>query len=222
MAALTYFLVADNASFSQGLETVDPGAEASTSTGWTVAKVAATNYSEMAGVIKRASTTFAATALPNASPDLAILGDSMGTVAKLSGTFDAGVWAATFKVIAVTSGGDQDGNIRYRIWKSADASSFTELTSGAIVCGTVTNLATTASQTSAGSTASIGPFTLSNEWLFLQVAWQISGAGGANTRDVVLRKGTGITLVTPNFTAAAATKAPPFQSRTARNFLLRR
>lgn len=212
MAALTYFIDADRTITgvhgATGLTLSDPGAEASTVSGWTVAKVAPTVYCDLFAGTKVASTSFAAPALP-ATP---WSGNGLITDAALTGTFSAGIWTATMKVIAVVSGGDQDGNLRFRLWKTTlfDGSGVTtELTSVAIDGGTVTNLTTAAAVASSGSTASIGPFTLSNEYLMLAVAWKISGAGGANTRDVVMRKATGITLVTPNFTPSAAL---PFQA----------
>lgn len=211
MAALTYFIDADwpitGVHGSTGLTLTDPGAESSTVTGWTVAKIAPTAYSEISPGTKQVSGSFTSTAVPPA----AFAGDLI-TDAALNGTFAAGVWTAAMKVIAVVSGGDQDGNLRFRLWKTTlfnGSGVSTELTSGAIECGTVTNLTTAAAQASSGSTASIGPFTLTNEFLVLALAWKITGAGGANTRDVVMRKGTGITLVTPNFTAAAAGVMPP-------------
>lgn len=200
MAALTFYPTFDGGNMGQS----PGGSETTSATGWTVAKTAPTVYSRESLGTERAASTFAATAEPSGTPNLATLTDGEVTD-PLSGTFSAGVWTATLKVIAVTSGGDQDGNLRFRIWKcNATLTTFTELTSGVIDGGTVTNLATTLAQTSAGATASIGPFTLTNECIYLQLAWKITGAGGATNRDVLLRKGPGITLVTPNFTATAA------------------
>lgn len=197
MAAQTLFIDADGG--IAGLTTVDPGAESTTATGWTVAKVAPTVYSEINPGVEQASGTFAAPVLPDGT-----FGDLIST-SSFTGVFDAGVWTATMKVIAVTSGGDQDGALMFRLGKyDATLTTFTQLTSAVVTCGTVTNLTTAAAQTSAGSTPSIGPFTLTNEFLSIAIAWKITGAGGANTRDVLMRKATGITLVTPNFTAAAA------------------
>lgn len=217
----TYFLRPDQSSSAPQpglgslwglLSTVDPGTEATSSpnTGWTVAKVAPTAYDRMLARAKDSSAFFGATVEPSGSPNSGGAGpDSCATDAVLNGTFAAGVWTVTEKVIAVTSGGDQDGNLRFRLWKSANGSSFTELTSGAIDCSTVTNLATGTSQTTSASTGSIGPFTFTNEYLFVEFAWKITGAGGANTRDVIFRVGTGITLVTPTFTAAGKVPRSP-------------
>jgi len=194
------------------MDLADTGAEVTAVSGWTVAKVAPTVYSFFVSGVERLSSTFAATVQPdNSTGDVAsCVAGSAGTPDLLTGTFAAGVWTASMKVIAVTLGGTQDGNLRFRIFKSNAAFSvFTELTSGGIDCGVVTNLAVGTAQASSGSTGSIGPFTFTNEVVWLQLGWKITGAGGSNTCDVLFRKGTAITLVTPNFTAGGAAEVIP-------------
>lgn len=226
MAAETYFLDPDGG----GLVTADPGAEASTATGWTVAKVAPTVYALMSQGTERASGTFGATAVPDGTTgpntgvgDFLETEDAIGAQVTKSGTYATGTWTATFKVIAVTSGSDQDGLIRAAIWR-VDPANFAAavLIAGPTEGGAVTNLTTAAAQTSTVTFLSVPAATLTNEMLVLQVGWKITGAGGANTRDVLLRKGTGITLVTPNFTATARKSLAYADRRVARNSLLRR
>lgn len=201
MAAKTYWLDPDNTA----LAVADTGAEATTASGWTVAKVAPTVYSYLVSGVERISSTFGATVQPDGvtGDTASLIAGGIGTPDLLTGTFDAGVWTPTMKAIAVTAGGTQDGSLRFRIFKCNSALTvFTELTSGGIDCGVVTNLAVGTAQASSGATGSIGPFTFTNEAVVLQLGWKITGAGGANGCDVLLRKGTGITLVTPNFTAS--------------------
>jgi hypothetical protein len=203
LAAQTWFL--DPSSGFGGLSITDPGAEATSSTGWTVAKTAPTVYSLMSNGVERAAGTFGATAVPNgtSNPDGA---DSMISplASPISGTYDAGTWTASFKVIGVSSGGDADGLIRAALWRCDSAFTTFTLLAGPTEGGTVTNLATATSQASTVSFAGVAAKTLTSEHLVLQVGWKITGAGGATSRDVLLRVATGITLVTPNFTVAAA------------------
>lgn len=221
MAALTFFL---NDVVTPTLATVDPGAESTTNTGWTVAKVAPTAYAYMVVNTKRASSAFGAAVEPETSGGVRAFDGYWSS--PLTGTFDAGIYVATMKVIAVGSGGDQDGNLRFLLYRAADIVNgpFTQLFATAVDGGAVTNLATATAQASSGSSASIGPFTFANESLGIYLGWKITGAGGATTRDVLLRKGTPCTLVTPNFTAAggAAKSLVYADRRVARNTLLRR
>lgn len=150
---------------------------ATTATGWTVDTVGATNYALMAYASERASTVFSGTAQPAGNPDNT-LGDCFRSTNTMTGDFATGVWTITVPVIAVTAASGQDGRVRVRLWKSsnADGSSATEITSGAVTGTTVTDLTTGAEQTSVATTSSITGFSLANEYLFLQVAWEITGA----------------------------------------------
>jgi hypothetical protein len=131
-----------------------------------------------------------------------------------TGTFSGDTWYSSLSVIGVTSGGDQDGRARFRLWRSAnpDATVPTELDSlGTIIGTTVTNLSTTVAQSSSGS-GFIPIFALQNEYLFLQAAWETTGAGGAADRDVLIRYGSlsaidGSGLVTAPFLDGAAVGA---------------
>lgn len=170
------------------LQTTVPAASTST-TGWTVGTVASGNYSRQSYNNEVATTGFGTTPQPAGSPvnsaqDCWRFGPS-------TGTFSAGTWYSSLSVIGVTSGGDQDGRARFRLWRSAnpDATTPTELDSiGTIIGTTVTNLSTTVAQSSAGS-GFIGPLWLNNEYLFLQAAWETTGAGAAVDRDVLIRYG---------------------------------
>lgn len=148
-----------------------------TGTGWTVDTVGSGNYARMAYATERASSTFSGTAQPSGAPDNT-LGDCWRSSSALSGDFATGVWTIAVPVIAVTAAAGQDGRVRVRLWRSTSATgaSATEITSGAVAGTTVTNLATGAEQLSTVTTASITGFTLANEYLFVQVAWEITGA----------------------------------------------
>lgn len=169
--------------------------DATTVTGWTVGTTAPTVYARMAQGVERAAGTFAAGDQPDGAPDNT-LGDCFRTERKLNGKIAVGSgigYTTTMAVIAVTSGGDQDGAFRIRFWKSpnADGSSATEIESGPVNGPPYTNVGTGA-ESSAGSAAATWlstVVTFDDEYLFFQVAWKITGAGGAATRDILIRVG---------------------------------
>ena len=148
-----------------------PGASTST-TGWIVGTTGPTAYSRQSFRQERAMVTFTGTAEPSGSP-LGLAQDSWRISATTTGDFSAGTWYSSLSVIAVTSGGVQDGRARFRIWRSAnaDGTSATEVTAGTMVGSLVTNLTTTVAQSSSASTQ-IGAFSVSGEYLFLQAAWE--------------------------------------------------
>lgn len=104
------------------LQTTQPAASTST-TGWTVGTVASGNYSRQSynnevAVAGFSTTVQPATALLNSGQDAWRYGP-------LTGQFSLGTWYSSLSVIGVTSGGDQDGRVRVRLWRSRDASGST-------------------------------------------------------------------------------------------------
>lgn len=174
-----YFLdsAASGSNFGQLQVGGSPPSTATTATGWTVDTVGATNYALMAYASERASTVFSGTAQPAGNPDNS-LGDCFRSTSTMSGDFATGVWTIAVPVIAVSAAAGQDGRVRVRLWKSSNATgtSPTEITSGAVAGTTVTNLTTGAEQVSTVTTGSITGFSLANEYLFVQIAWEITGA----------------------------------------------
>lgn len=207
MAALTWYLTntAVDTIWQELSETAPGSATSSPNVGWTVAKVAATNYSAFLVGTERASGTFGATALPAAaSLNTGGNGDGLRTTNKYTGAFASANWSFTFEITAVGAGGTQDGRFRLRLYRSVNAngSSATEITSAVQTTTTVTNLATSAT-TELTLTFNPGAFSVSGEYLFVQLAWEISGAGGSNSCDVILRVGANETrIVTSTFTPA--------------------
>ncbi len=196
---LTFYLTATTAAGSTHLQLQQggtPPALATIATGWNVGQVVASNYAAMDSGVERPRSVFAMNVLPSGPPDNA-LGDCWRTAAPITGTIPVGSWTLTFPVRAVSSGGDGDGRIRLSVWRatSATGASATSLTS--FICSIVTNLATSADQNSAVA-SSVGPFTLTNEYLFFKIAWEITGPGGSNTRDVRFRVGSAASLVLPD------------------------
>lgn len=188
----------------QEMSETSPGTDATSAVGWTVGTQGGPIRASLDSGTKRASNTFSGTTQPDGTLDNS-LGDALRSTNPYTGTFATGTWTFNFTVIGVTNSGAQDGIAYYRILKgsASDGSNATEVTSGSVTGSTVTNLTTTA-QTSSATTSSISSFTADNEYIFCQVAWEITGAGGMTTTDVVMRVGTNSTrLVSPTFTAAS-------------------
>ena len=204
--------------FYDGSSEASAVSETTSVTGWTVAKTAPTRYSDLQNGTERAAATFGTVVLPNATapvvnivltnqtpytpPNLLVSNECIGLLYEYNGYFPAGNWVFDFPVIAVSSGGDQDGRIDLRVFKASRSgdtfANTTELTA-AIQQGTlVSNLGTAASQTST-VTWSAPNFFLNNEFLLIKIAWVITGAGGANTRDVLIRYGNTATMTSTNF-----------------------
>lgn len=224
MAASVLTLYVDNPRQSNSsaglLDTAAPTASTST-TGWTVGTEPAADSSRLSFGIEKPRTSFLATLQPSGAPSQENghwAEDCFRISAATTGDFSAGTWYSSLSVIAVTAGADQDGRARVRLWRSSSESAQTptEITAGVMIGGATTNLATTVAQSSSASTQ-IGAFSLANEYLFMQCAWEVTGAGGGTTRDVLVRLGPlarssgdliGSGLETPLFTTAAAGADP--------------
>jgi hypothetical protein len=182
---------------------VDPGAEATTLTGWTVGEndPASVAYKTMAFGEKRSASGWGGTPLPNANPGVTS-NDTLWTPEKLTKNFKAGNWLVALKEIAAVLGGTQDGHPRVRLWKSPDKVAFTAL-GAAFSLTDVTNLAVGAAQESSGSLAA-EVVKLENEFLGIQIAWQITGKATGATSDVLFRKGSAIKITTPEEEAAVS------------------
>lgn len=193
------------------LTPTQPTASTST-TGWTVA-TASINYSRMSYNVERASSTFNPPQEPSGAPT-SQAPDCFRISAATTGDFSAGTWYSSLSVIAVTAGTTHDGRALFRIWRASSSSAVspTEITSSIMTGTLIANLTTTVAQSSAAS-IQVGAFSLSNEYLFLQCAWQRTGAGGSSTNDVLLRYGSmgqtnGTGLITTDFSTGGGGAAP--------------
>lgn len=177
MSILTLYLNNGEQSNSSAglLDLTTPGASTST-TGWIVGNtLGSAKYSRQSFRQERDAVTFTTTAEPSGSP-LGKAQDCWRLSAGTSGTFSAGTWYSSVSVIAVSSGGFRDGRARFRLWRSSneDGTAATEITAGTMIGSNVTDLSTTVAQSSSASTQIAG-FSLSGEYLFLQVAWENNG-----------------------------------------------
>lgn len=185
-AAMTYYAYNATATgASHGKMDVTTTTAATTGTGWTVGTTGASNYSLMIWGSEKLESSFSGTARPSAAPSTT---DCIRSESTVTADFAAGNFSVAVAVRAVTAGGAQDGRARCKVWKgkSADGSDAVEVTAGASTGSTVTNLTTSTTQTSTIS-AAVSAFSCFEEYIFVQVAWEITGAGGGATADVLIR-----------------------------------
>jgi hypothetical protein len=207
MAAKTWYLTDASVSVGSDLSDSDPGTEAYRSpvTGWIVG-TGSTNNSEWFNDTERASNTFTGTTVPDGTLDTSN-GDFWVSPAPLTGDFASGNWTVNLAVRANTGGDTQDGNLVCRLFRGAnqDGTSAVEITSAQQSGGAVTNLLTSATQVST-ATFNPGAFSVSNEYIFIQLAWHRTGAASMTQYDVNARignaSGEGSSVVTSDFTTA--------------------
>lgn len=201
MATLSYFLANATTDSWRSLET---SAQAATTIndGWVVS-TGNTNHSEYAVGVERAASTFTGTTVPDGTLDTS-LKDAFRSVAALTGDFASANWVFHFVVRGVTSAGSQAGRIRFRIITAdADGSNATEITSGQQQASAVT---ITGTGTDFDSTLTVNPgaFSISGQYLFIQIAWERTAAGGMTNADVNWRTGSsssaGTRITTSDFT----------------------
>lgn len=120
-----------------------------------------------------------------------------------TGTFANTNWDAALILRAVTSNAGQRGRARIRFWKGSagDGSNAVEMTSGTAILSTTGNISNTADQTS--SNAAIGVpnnRVFENEFLFAQLAWEVTQVASNANGDADIRVGAGCRIITADFT----------------------
>lgn len=200
------------------LDGATPPAETTSASGWTVAKTGTSNYSllsqsveipagfgatiQPAAVSPTVTQAFSTTATYT-PPDILFHSASISTLREYNGVFGAGTWSFNYPVTAVTNGGAQDGNLGLRVYKGTRSgntfTSVTELTSARIASSQQLNIATAATNTYCSASWAAPEIRLNNEFLIVTLAWQITGASNNANADVLLRYGSGSTMISPNF-----------------------
>jgi hypothetical protein len=170
----------------------DPGTEATTSpqTGWVVG-TGATNHASLDAQSNVASSAFTATTQPDGTPvTTAGAGDCLRSTNTYTGSFASGNWEFHFCVRGVTQAGAQDGRVRFRLLRGTDAtgSGATDISGSQQSAGLLSNIP---SGSTSDSTLTVNPGAISvtAEYIFVQIAWERTGAGGMTTTDVAFRIG---------------------------------
>lgn len=206
MPAITFRLGAGADGNFAAMNEVDQTA-ASRTDGWTVGKITSGNSAEYIQGTKQATGAFTSqttTPKPAAFNTGAAAANAFKSAATYTGSFDTSNWVMTFAVRAGTAS-SQVGRIRARVFTSVNASgaSATERTGATQVGTTSAALSTTADVTTVVTWTPGAGFTLSHEYIFIVIAWEITTAGGSNAADVLLRTGQsagGTRVVTGTFT----------------------
>ena len=204
MAQIRWYLVANrNPVAGETWQLLDTAAQvaATTAAGWVVG-TGSTLHSEFSSLpTDRASTTFVGTTVPDGTLDTT-LWDAFRTPV-LNGTFASANWTFQFAVVSTVQAGAADGQIVFRLIKAnADGSGATEITSAQQSASVCTNVGAT--DINGTLTFNPGAITFTNQYLFVQVAWKRTGAGGMTTTNIRLRTGSsasvGTTILSADFT----------------------
>ena len=202
----TFYIKDALASGSNHLSLQDGGSAPSAAriiTGWIVGTLTPTRYALMDSQTERASAAHTTTIQPSAAPD-DTLGDCFRSENPLTGSFAAGNWSFSFEVQGETRAtSTHDGRLRLRVWTSpnADGSAGTAQVA-AFVTSAYTDLANSAVQTIT-ATWNASAFSVTNEYVFVQVAHELTGAGNNSNSDTHLRVGPANSVTTTAFSVAA-------------------
>ena len=211
MATKTFYFKDADVSGHRALQDGGTVTTATTGTGWIVGALATGNFSRMVAGTKLTQSSFStSSALDTAG--YPSYGSCWRTENQITGTFNSGTWTIKPQFRAVDVGGSQDGRIRCRVWASTSADAIQvgqarEITTSTILGSVVTDLDTTANQTSQ-ITWSAPAIVLAGEYLFFDFEWEIWNAGSADS-DVVFRVGStqGCEIDSTNFAIVTALPA---------------
>jgi hypothetical protein len=157
--------------------------------GWTVAKIALTTpyWRGRIGATARSTAAQAASYIDAATGPVqgtgsaaTTAGDSFRSDNPLSGTFAAGNWNFTFGMR--TGAASNAGRIRCNMWASvnADGTGARELNAATLV-GTIVTMNSITATFNSTITWAAPQIVLNNEYLFLQVEWQVTTVGTSNS-----------------------------------------
>lgn len=175
----------------------------SPSVGFTMGTTAALRYARLDSQTIRTAASFGTTAEPSGAPDNT-LGDSFRSPNPLSGTFASGNWTLGGRCRASATGTalGQAGRYRFRVWASSDPATPTrEITTSTVTTNTSTAFSGVTVQQLSGTWAA-PQFTLGGEYLFFQMAWEITTAATGATADNVLTVGPTAQFSTTDFQPA--------------------
>ena len=206
MAILTRYMTNTLTSGWQTCSDTAPTAGyASPVVGWIVGQTAPVNsnrFSYFQAATERAESTFGnVVGAPDGTLDTTLKDALLVDANPLNGNFASGNWTINGVVRANTNGGAQDGRLLYYLISADDLSGTNAaVISTSQVGATLTNVSNSADFDSS-VTFNPGAFALTNKYLFVQLGWDRTGAGGMSTADVNIRIGsTGTRVVTADFT----------------------
>lgn len=166
--------------------------------GWKPGTTAAPNYQNLTSASVRG--IFQASALPTQVDNAD--GNFFATDRRMSGSFAAGNWTASFPIIATAGNATAAGRMRFQLWKGPDqtGAGSTQITAGTQLGSILSNITTT--EQISTLVFNPGAFTLNNEYLFIACAWEITTASTDVNSNVIVRFGSNGFLLSSNFTPA--------------------
>lgn len=185
-----------------------PPASTTTGTGWNMSKTAINNYAPLTYGTENA--TFTTTVEPQG----ATLNVSECIVAgPFEGQFVAGSWNFQMSLQAVTIADGQAGRVRFRMWVGSNpVGTGAQLISATTFETNIVAFATTGTPQITAVTASGLPIVrLDDQYLFFELAWQITNAAGKNNADADIDVGTTTWIDSPSFEYHASIAMPFIQ-----------
>ena|SRR6185503_4405647 len=170
---------------------------APTTTAWTVGKTASASYCPMTASTTVGASTFTTVFKPDGG-----LSSTIGEgwcFGPYTGVFAKNTMSIVLNYVATTVNA-QAGRVFFRIWKASDVSgsnsSLVTPTARSTQAQIIVDGGTTRLSASFIMTSSLF---MNNEYLFLETAFGVTTAGGANGCDVVFRQGSGSVFTTGPF-----------------------
>jgi hypothetical protein len=179
-----------------GLDEIAPGSSQTFDTGWVVNNVANDYSSYMSATYERPATNFSPDAKPIGLPNNSA-GDCFRTSA-LYGTFEEDFWDVTIVMASVTAEGPGNGKLRYRFHKGADPTGANSSPIGSTFESSVAFF-NDFTPTILYKVLNLPKFSLNNEYLFLQVAYEVKVMGSQSSMDAHLRQSIDSRILTSNF-----------------------
>ena len=183
-------------------------ASANSSFGWVVDSKAAPNFSPFRPATLQAANTFVTTE-PTAFSTY-----GFRSPAVMMGTFSDANWVLTVKVRSGATYYAQTGTVRFRLWRSTDATgaSATQVTPGWQASSTISFTAAAQEQTATVTWTPGATVALTREYLFLELEWSADNSGGNASAEVRLVFNDGVAkLDTPDYTVAAMITQEPIE-----------
>jgi hypothetical protein len=209
MATKTFYWLPDAAAGTSAHGSLQDGGSApvaaDSNSQFKVGTVAAGNYAKYARNTQRQPADFNTTVQPDGNIDN-VHGDCLRTQNAYTGYFAGANWTINFGLRPTTAHVGTTATLRARIFRSTDPGGLnaTELTASPLVTANFDGSMAIA-QTLA-VTWSPGAFALRNEYLFIELALDITGAGNSATYTWIIQTGNAIsTILTPDFTDDPAT-----------------
>jgi hypothetical protein len=170
MASKTFHLRSNPTGGWSTLSFTPNSVAATTGSGWVVG-TGSSDTSAYASGVERAEATFIDSSHPDGTLDNT-LKDALRTQYTVNGTFDAGSWEVTFAVRSDTNGGSQDGRVRYKLLKGSYEDGSNAVAFSGVEAGSSALNINNDQDYLSSDTESLSAVTFTNEFLFVQLAWE--------------------------------------------------